>query len=217
MSLRNFKRAPRFPLLTVYSLYNPQDCGYDGFHSMIRLCSMAQLSLREDFQGCLTYSYEPFISGSWAWSLRSQKDSKHERDSMQGASLWQGKWVASRSWEWPLADSQEGNRTLILQLLQGTEFFHTMPDNLWWGYIPINPWYIEKNHKSKMHLMQLTYQTWELSLAYLKRAQNTIYKNAGNTVHNKVLTVYPGDLVPDWDLWLLSRPRVIREYHTEYC
>lgn len=53
-----------------------------------------------------------------------------------------------------------------------------------------------------MHLVQLTYQTWELSLAYLKRTQNPLSKNAGNTVHYKVSTVYPGDLVPDWELWL---------------
>ena len=53
-----------------------------------------------------------------------------------------------------------------------------------------------KYHKSKMHLIHLTYQTSQLSLAYLKRAQNTytslqLGKNplTQNLFYNKVLNI----------------------------
>ena len=60
-----------------------------------------------------------------------------------------------------------------------------------------------KYPKPKVYLIQLTYWVSELSLAYLKCAQNTISKNAsGNTVHCRALVVDPPDCRADGDLWL---------------
>ena len=101
---------------------------------------------------------------------------------------------------------------------------------------PIRSW---KYHKLKMHLIHLTYQAPQLSLAYLKHAQNTcISLQLGKIIYHKayfimkcwlshnllntvlkvrnrmvvwVPVVDPHDHVAAWELWLQQLPSIKRE------
>lgn len=58
-----------------------------------------------------------------------------------------------------------------------------------------------------MHLIHLTHLTSQLSLPYLKLAQNILSKHTGNMPHCRL---YLDDHLADWELWLLPLPSIMR-------